>query len=49
MMLCEYLSNCIMQYLKKIVDIYLDNKWNSESITKANGLYNCMSNAQFVM
>ena len=47
MMLCEYLSNCI----NKMVDIYEDKPWNSESITKSNGLYNSMINinTQFIM
>ena len=27
-----------------MLDIYEDKTWNSESITKANGIYNSMSN-----
>ena len=49
MMLCEYLSNCIKQYLKNVRHIYEDKTWNSESITKANGLYNSMINNKFSM
>ena len=43
MMLCEYLSNCIKLYLKNVRHNE-DKTWNSESITKANGLYNSMIN-----
>ena len=32
-----------------MLDIYEDNTWNSESITKANGLYNSIINTQFSM
>ena len=32
-----------------MLDIYEDKIWNSESITKANGLYNSMINTQFIM
>ena len=32
-----------------MVDIYEDKTWNSESITTANGIYNSMSNTQFIM
>ena len=35
--------------LKTMLDIYEDKIWNSESITKANGLYNSMINTQFIM
>ena len=33
----------------KILEIYEDKTWNSESIIKANGLYNSMINTQFSM
>ena len=32
-----------------MLEIYEDKTWNSESITKANGLYNSMINTQFSM
>ena len=32
-----------------MLEIYEDKTWNSESITKANGLYNYISNTQFSM
>ena len=32
-----------------MLDIYEDKTWNSETITTANGLYNSMSNTQFIM
>ena len=32
-----------------MLDIYEDKTWNSESITKAKGLYNSMSNTHFSM
>ena len=32
-----------------MLEIYADKTWNSESITTANGLYNSMSNTQFIM
>ena len=32
-----------------MLDIYENKTWNSESITTANGLYNSMSNTQFIM
>ena len=35
--------------LETMLDIYEDKTWNSESITKANGLYNSMINTQFIM
>ena len=34
--------------LEKLLDIYEDKTWNSESITKVNGLYNSMINTQLV-
>ena len=35
--------------LETMLDIYEDKSWNSESVTKANGLYNSMINSQFIM
>ena len=35
--------------LKTMLDIYEDKTWNSESITKYNGLYNSMINTQLIM
>ena len=35
--------------LETMLDIYKDKIWHSESITKANGLYNSMINTQFSM
>ena len=32
-----------------MLDIYEDKTWNSESITKSNGIYNYMINTQFSM
>ena len=32
-----------------MLDIHEDKTWNSESITKANGLYNSMISTQFIM
>ena len=32
-----------------MLDIYEDKTWNSEIITKANGIYNSMINTQFSM
>ena len=32
-----------------MLDIYNDKTWNSENITKANGLYNSMINIQFII
>ena len=37
------------EILETILDIYEDKTWNSESITKANGIYNSMINIQFIM
>ena len=35
--------------LENMLEIYKDKIWNSESITKSNGLYNSMINTQFIM
>ena len=48
----DVLPVCIELYqaiLETMLDIYEDKTWNSESITKANGLYNSMIYTQFIM
>ena len=35
--------------LETMLDILEDKTWNSESITKSNGIYNSMINTQFIM
>ena len=37
------------EILETMIDIYEDKIWHSESITKANGLYNSMINTHFSM
>ena len=50
MMLCFIEQAMYQAILEKILlDIFEDKTWNSESITKANGLYNSMINTQFSM